>query len=553
VTVERLAAGERQSGVAPSGWRRVWTLPRPTTAILVLVVCLLAMQVRDLLSYSQWLTDEDQTLLWFAGRDLLHLQLHSPNVLGANYNTVFEALPGAVLAALGVPVRIASPLGVAAMATAAWLLLALTAYRRGQSVSAALALAWPVCMSLPYLLAYDQLKGVQTGDLIAACAVAASIGVKQPHRRLALGVALAGVAFIWDNASVIATGPALMAVIGSEFGVLRQQPRRSLVTLACAALLPLALLVGNHLWYSAHPGYVVSPPVDTSLHLSVLWRHLLHPTPLFGIFAPELARSPWTTLVWIVGVLAGALWVARITRRVEPAMAALGFIGVLTVVLSVADTGWNFQANVYLTGGRFMFLMPMGAWVVAYYTLVAARESERGLWPHMLRRLHVKSATAIGAIALVALVSTAVAQASFRSQLKPLIASAAGPGAAVQLRDAPELLSECAAVTPLYHQYRAQILVSMDQPFAYGCATESGLNTLFPPYDRRPWLVHAAYTKPVRRVLLWGGINCQQPPLKPGVGVCTPLAAGAELLVTPPRPVASTLARMGWTVYRRRH
>jgi hypothetical protein len=550
VTDERVAVTERRSGVASPVRRRAW-VPRsaPATAILVLAVCLLAVQLRDLLSYSQWWTDEDQTLLWFAGSGLVHLQIHSPNILGANYNTVFESLPGALLHAVGLTLRLASPLGVALMATVAWSLLALAAWRRREPLAAALALAWPVCLSVPYLLAYDQLKGVQTGDLFAAGGVAASILMRREQRRLALMVLLAGVGLVWDNASVIATAPALITAVAGDLPVLRRDLRRSLMSLCAGAVIPVGLLALNHFWYPAHPGYVVSPPVDTSLHLSVLWNHLTHPAPLFGSFAPELLRVPWVALAWVLGVPAAAIVIGAITRRLQPAVAGAVFLAVLCVVLSVADTGWNYQPSIYLTGTRFLFLMPMGVWVVSYYSIVALRRSGvRLALPQAIRDRRLLSPAAT-LLVLVTVASAVVAQISFRAQVDPLISFGVGSGSGVQMQDANDVLTPCEPVTELYRHYRAQILVSLDQPFAYGCAAQTGINTLFPPYDRRPWLVKAAFRRRVTRIALWGGINCGTTPLKRSIGVCTPLPLGVVLLVTPSRTVAATLALMHWAVY----
>ena len=205
----------------------------------------------------------------------------------------------------------------------------------------------------------------------------------------------------------------------------------------------------------------------------------------------RVVRSPWIALAWVVGVpiCAAAVWWR--TRRVEPGLAALGFAGVLLVLLSVADTRANFRPDIYLTGARFMFLMPMGAWVVVHHTLATLRDAPRDFrsGKTLSHRLRIPSAAAISVIAVCILACAAVAQASFRSQVKPLIAFGLGPGAGVQMQDASELLSECATVTGLYRKYRAQVLVSLDQPFAYGCAAQSGLNTLFPPFERRPSFV----------------------------------------------------------------
>ena len=521
-------------------------------ALGCIAVCLVAVQARNLLSFSQWYTDEDQTLLWFAGRGLIHFHLYSPNVLGANYNTVFEALPGAVMHLAGLALRLASPLGVALMVTVGWLLLTAAAYIRGEFVSAALALALPVCLSVPYLLSYDQLKGVQTGDLLAAGAIAVSIVIRHPWRRLGVAVCLAGVAFVWDNATVIATGPALAAAVGADFTILRERSGRTIVALLAGCFLTVALVAINHIWYGAHPGYVVSPPVDTSLEPSVLWDHLIHPGPLFGAYAPELLRSAWLAIAWIVAALGFGTAVACRTRRIGPGLAALAFGVILLIVLSVADTQANFQPDIYLIGARFMFLMPMGAWVVTHHALVALHDSPRDVNSEgPSRRWRISSTAVVGAIAVFAVASTAVAQMGFRSQVRPLIAYGESTKSGVQMQDASGLLADCKTVTRIYGRSRSQILVSLDQPFAYGCAAQNGMNTLYPPYDRRPWLVEAALARPVDRILLWGGINCQPlTPLSPKVGVCTPLPDGAELFVTPPRPVAETLAMMGVDVHR---
>ena len=60
--------------------------------------------------------------------------------------------------------------------------------------------------------------------------------------------------FVWDNASVVATGPALLAAVGADFGELKRRPGRSLAVFGGAVLTPLALVAFNHFWYAAHPG-----------------------------------------------------------------------------------------------------------------------------------------------------------------------------------------------------------------------------------------------------------------------------------------------------------
>jgi hypothetical protein len=76
--------------------------------LIALFACFAIDQLHALLGYGRFATDEDQTLLWFAGRELLHLHLHEPNFYGQNYNTVFEAIPGELLHLLGVSLALAA-------------------------------------------------------------------------------------------------------------------------------------------------------------------------------------------------------------------------------------------------------------------------------------------------------------------------------------------------------------------------------------------------------------------------------------------------------------
>ena len=58
-------------------------------------VLLAALQVREVISLGATYTDQDQTMLWSAGRAMLHGHVYEPNIWGSQYNTVFEGLPTA--------------------------------------------------------------------------------------------------------------------------------------------------------------------------------------------------------------------------------------------------------------------------------------------------------------------------------------------------------------------------------------------------------------------------------------------------------------------------
>jgi len=435
------------------------------------------------------------------------------------------------------------------MVTLSWLAVALASYRRGHIISAALALAFPASLSVPYLLLCDQPRGNLSGDFLAGLAVAASVYVRPPLRRLGATVILGGVAFVWDNASAVAFAPALLAVIANDLPTLNRQRFRAILVAAAAAIPALALNAFDHYWYSGRPQYEVSSAASTSPSSGTFWQHILHPGPLFGFYEPEILRAGgWIALVLLAALLVTALLTALARRQPEPALAAGGLVIALVAVLAAGDTAWNFKPNLFLNGARFLELMPLGAWTVAHWTLVAQLSRAPRSPATRGRILASWPAVSLAALSLIAIISTVTGQLSFGRQVEVLVAADALPSAGVTVQNAPLLEKECSAVTQVYRQAHPDLMVTADRTFAYLCAVQNGLNTLFGPYDRRAWLVTAAYDQPSTRILFWGGASCET--VSASVGTCRRLGDGASLLSTPARPAAATLASMGQPVFR---
>ncbi len=492
-------------------------------------------QLRVLLGYGRVAADEDQTLLWFAGRELLHLHLHEPSFYGQNYNTVFEAIPGQLLHLLGLSLAVATPLGTMLMASACWLLLAWVALRRGHHLAAAAALALPVCLSVPYLLLFDAPRGVLSGDLAAVVAVAAALAIRRPHWRLAILLAVGGLAIAWDNAVALVVLPALAATTTSSIHGLVKQSRLTLLVAGGALLAPVGWLVLDHLWYRSHAADLTAATVNTKLQLSVLATNLSHPARLFGFYEPQLWQDPVVAIAAIAGLLILAVAVSVTVRRPAPAAAALTFLGVLLLILSVRDTV-DVHPDLYLSGSRFLLVMPIGLWVVLFFTLAALRDHRR---ERAGRHWRLDPRLPLVAMTVLALVSVVCAQARFGTQVRRVTAVDAGAHPVIVVVNPTALLAECADVTRLYRATRAQLLVTYQRDVAYGCAAQDGLNTLDTDYERRGWLLAAAGHRPVSRILVQGW-TCAT--FSGRAGACQPEGHGTVLLTTPPRPARVTLA-----------
>jgi hypothetical protein len=495
-------------------------------------------QLHGLLAYSRGASDEDQTLLWYAGRELVHLHLHEPNFFGQNYNTTFEAIPGLLFHLLGLSLALASPLGTMLIASACWLVLAWAALRQGQPLAAAAALALPVCLTVPYLLLFDAPRGVLSGDLAGAMAIAGALTFRRPRARLAVLLAVGGLAIAWENAIALAVLPALAAIVAASVRDLLDRPRRTALTAGVALVVPAGWLVMDHLWYRAHVGDLTATNVNTSLSLSVLHTNLTHPQRLFAFYAPQLWQHAGVAIAAIVILLVLAIAVSVTTRRWAPAAAAITFLLSLLIVLSVRDT-LDVHPDLYLSGSRFLLPMPIGLWVVFFFMQAAIRQHRRERVPTR-RRLTLRFAMA--GISLITLASLVSAQSRFASEVGAVTAADTGNHPVIVVVNPTALLAECGDLSAIYRRVRAQLLVTYQRNAAYGCAAQDSLNTLDSDYERRGWLLRAAATRPVSRILIQGW-SCHT--LAARAGHCTSQGAHTVLLVTPARPASVSLALTG--------
>ncbi len=137
-------------------------------------------------------TDEDQTCMWYAAHDLLRGRIAEPAFYGQDYNSCLEGFLAAPLVALHVPYNIACPLVTVMLGLLPFVLLALTAYRRGYFLAAAGAMLIPLMMSNRYGMICGIPRGFINGIAVAAIPMILLLPRPAPNSLSGLRYFLAG-------------------------------------------------------------------------------------------------------------------------------------------------------------------------------------------------------------------------------------------------------------------------------------------------------------------------------------------------------------------------
>jgi hypothetical protein len=498
-------------------------------AAIALTAGLLIDQLRVVLSFGRYHADEDQTLLWYAGRELLHGSLHEPNFYGQKYNTVFEALPGALFHLTGLAWGTAIPLGTALLATMAWVALAIGAYRRGNPVAALLALAAPLLMRAQYLLLFDAPRGVLAGDLAAALATAVALGSRRHEVRICALVGIGGLGVLWDNAAALLVIPVLIYIMCSDVSRLREHPRRTGFLVSVAAVPPLGWYFFAHVFYSSHTYDLTYPSVSTTPHWS-MFVHNIHGLELYtSFFAPALAPVSRVAVILLMEAFVLVL-VLAIRRRAIPLLLATCSLVVLICLALSLNRASDVQPGLYLSGPRLLLTLPFAVW----FLVLAASEAKRKSAPSDVSHIG-RYVVVITSLALISLVAT---QITFSSVASHAVAPDLSPLGGVRVTNPTLISSQCARITKVYRDTGAQLLASNDLNLAYGCAAEDGINTIAPYFDRRGWVIRSSIREPVHRILVQVP-GCRDIPAR--AGRCTPEPANVVLVLTPSVPVATVL------------
>jgi hypothetical protein len=493
----------------------------------VLAAGLLIDQLRALLSFGRSHTDQDQTILWYAGRELLRGRVYEPNFFGQRYNTTFEAIPGALLHIAGLSWGTALPAATTLLVTLIWVLFAATAFRLGQPIAALLALAAPLVMRVQYVLLFDAPRGVLAGDCAAALAMAIGLAARRYQIRLFSLVAIGGLAILWEYAAILAVVPVLVYVVCSDWPRYRRRAGQTVRLVAIAVLSPLAWYLFTVTWWNAHHSYLIYPAAASSLHWSVWVNNFDHLSAYVSYFAPALAPVAGVAVFLLA---AGIVLVMVLAVRRRSLALLLASCSLLLLILLALTSTSAVLPGLYLAGSRVLLTLPFAAWFLCFAALDTTKRT---------RPVHGAPRTNHYVIAIVALatISLIVTQINFSSVATRSITPTVG----VSIANPTSLSTYCADLTRVYRSTDAQLLATNNVNYAYGCAADDGLNTLITAFDRRGWLIQASLRDPIERILV-SVPNCSY--VDPAAGQCTPEPVNVVLVRSRLVPAARTLDRI---------
>jgi len=477
-------------------------------------------------------TNEDNALIWAAAVDYGNLEFRQPNSWGQFYIAIVEAAPTWLLMTLGAHPGTALMVTITVLATAGWVALAIAAIVRREWTLATLAFGIPVVLGLQYA-AFAQTYGAQAGRTLAAAAVALLLVRRRASgARLAVFVFCAGLCLAWlDPSTGILLAPVLVWL------ALRRDWRRRWPAAVIGAVPAGVIALGIRVFNARHPEYEVHPRPRTTPSVSQFMTNVEALPDALALYAPA---NRVTGVLVAVGLVLIAVAVRR-SRSLPVVGAALTFAVVFVVAFATPSITDGF-GEPFFPWGRTLMSMPAAVWFIAFVAITAVPDARRG------RRLR---SLLLAVTALAVLTATYSNVLGFNRTADAL--ASAGLTQRLVVRNTVESIDRrcdgLAESAGLAGADVVAIYAESDRALAYACPVlHPGLTAVFPPYERRVWILkeQAARPEPSRFLLIGvGGEPCAAFPKV----TCVPVGGPAPgWLVESPLPMPQTLEALGLPV-----
>lgn len=496
----------------PRAARRVWSPSLRRLGLRVLCSALVLLAVIDEGRLLERLLvrhmNADTAILWLFASDWSRLEVHEPTFYGQRYGVNFEAIPVALLHALGVPYTYALPSALFLLAWAAWLWLAASAYRRGLPIAALFALAAPSLLPLEHWVIVGVI-GTGVGRLLAAVCAGLVLRGASSQRRVFWSMTCGGLALAFDTATALFVLPAML------WGGFTWIRVRRLWRPAALGLIAPALWVVFNAWFTyAHP--------DHDMHVTWAYTPELRPL-LDNLHAPDRLLGPHALEVWRHGALIPFAFVsllcltlyARAWREATAVSCALAQL----VFLASLDKSLDDAGNLWYPAARMTLNAPMSVWFLAVISLRACQPRAR------LGAVLERAALPLFALLLMASVSERALH--WRDRVEA-IERAGVASYFLELSNPDDEIALCDEAQRQAAAFGTHIVATPTAGTAtYACpALYPHMLTAYTSYDRRAWVLEELANTSERRMILWGRGEalCRERRARKLFTTCTPVA-----------------------------
>jgi hypothetical protein len=332
----------------------------------------------------------------------------------------------------------------------------------------------------------------------------------------------------------------MLIIPAALFAIVVNVRRPRTLAVGAVGLVPgVSQLVFDRVFLARHRDYNLAKGFGLVPSLSNLRDTIAHTGRYFGFDAPELWRNAAVPVVAALVLLIALFWTRRL-RTILPATAVV----VTVIAILATPKAFDGTPSVYVAYGRVFLALPAALWFLGF-VLAESRPFARPS-PTLTNRLML-------AVVALALVTFIVKAATFDSRLAPLRETAELTSSHAPVISDAAVRERCAEVVAAADRARTDLVIyRFDRVSTYGCgALEYGkLETLFPDYDRRTWIVHREAL--LRRTsFLVTGVDRQWCAHAQVVVIsCTldPLVATIAVVRTRPMPALDTWRLLGESI-----
>ena len=468
------------------------TQPRrvlPLALVAAAGMSTVAVQFTMISTWIRYYVNEDQALMWAAARSWGRGIPHQPHFWGQTYGTTIEAIPAELLRRLGIGLATSLPISIVMFNFAGWAAMAWAARHRAKLGLLVIALGIPALLPSDYLVlsvAYNTAAGRTIAAISAACVLARHRSTWRPY--LAIGVG--AVALLIDNSTILLVAPvglyAGREILADGLPWLRRL--RYLVSVGIPAMVWQGFITW---WYAAHPNQNLHPSPRFEPSMTRLSDHLGGISEFLATYSSQVWRSPVVPLV-----VMATLVVVSARSHQWLRVAAVGTIGVLVlVILSVPRSG-DWLPTAYYPAARILLPLPMAVWFLyAIEPLGIRGPTHRGG-----SRLSPTQCAGVAVALTVAMAGRRLVQ--WGHDVVPL-RNAAVEYPNYPLTEVAALTARCRTVAATATAAGADFVAFDGRTAAYACeALIPDLKTVYPPYERRTWMLDEFLSPATRSFLI---------------------------------------------------